>query len=234
MLSGSDEMNIYEIRDKAFSIGKCVLSTADIANIIVKDKKTAAVYAKRMVDKGLAHRVIEGYITITDNDFVIANQLFQPSYISLHSALYLHKLNLQIPAKITLLSTKNTKKIGDYIYHKISPKYFFGFRNTTIGRCSVLLAYPEKAVLDGLYLGELSGQEIVEIMKKLDIKKMEEFALKMNKAVVHRIGYLMDIAGIKHSLKPSGKKRYKLCKKLPARGEINKKWGIIVNEVIKC
>jgi len=121
---------------------RCVLTIADIANILGKNKKAAAVYAKRMVDKGLAQRVMGGRISLGKNDFAVASQLIQPSYISLYSAVYLKGLMLQVPSRIELATTKNTRTIAHFSYYKISPKFFFGFEKTDIAGCYAMVAFP--------------------------------------------------------------------------------------------
>ncbi|MCL5067632.1 MAG: hypothetical protein M1368_04685 [Thaumarchaeota archaeon] len=42
-----------------------------------------------MVKKGLARRVMDGVISLTDDPLIVASQLVEPSYISFTSALYL-------------------------------------------------------------------------------------------------------------------------------------------------
>jgi predicted transcriptional regulator of viral defense system len=77
------------------------------------------------------------------------------AYVSFISALHLHGIIEQIPQIITLASTVHTKKIytkvGTFIVHQISPLLFDGF-DWYRGSGNFLIAEPEKALVDSLYL----------------------------------------------------------------------------------
>lgn len=77
------------------------------------------------------------------------------AYVSFISALHLHGMIEQIPQGVTLASTSHTKilrtKLGTYFVHKISPSFFKGF-DWYKGNGSFLIAEPEKALVDCLYL----------------------------------------------------------------------------------
>ncbi len=77
------------------------------------------------------------------------------AYVSFISALHLYGIVEQIPQVITLASTVHTKtiqtKIGTFSIHRITPLFFTGFtwyKHTG----SFLIAEPEKALVDSLYL----------------------------------------------------------------------------------
>jgi len=77
------------------------------------------------------------------------------AYVSFISALHLHGMIEQIPQEITLASTAHTKKIvtgiGAFSIHRITPLFFKGF-GWYKGTGSFLIAEPEKALVDSLYL----------------------------------------------------------------------------------
>ena len=77
------------------------------------------------------------------------------AYVSFISALHLHGLIEQIPQVVSLASTTHTKilrtKLGAYHVHQISPAFFKGF-DWYKGGGSFLIAEPEKALVDCLYL----------------------------------------------------------------------------------
>lgn len=84
--------------------------------------------------------------------FELANFLYQPSYISLESALNFWGILSQFPFEITSITSKKsfTKHIDDKVfnYSHISPKCFGMF----IKKNNILIATPEKALFDQLYL----------------------------------------------------------------------------------
>lgn len=77
------------------------------------------------------------------------------AYVSFVSALHLYGLIEQIPQVITLATTSHSKiihtKIGTYRFHQLKPSFFAGF-TWYKERGSFLIAEPEKALIDSLYL----------------------------------------------------------------------------------
>jgi len=91
----------------------------------------------------------------------IAQELRQPSYVSLEYALYLYNLTVDIPFHITSVTTKVTRKIVvedvAYTYYHIKADYFTGFvvkqlaDSEEVGK-KFNIATPEKALVDLFYL----------------------------------------------------------------------------------
>ncbi|MCG2711140.1 MAG: hypothetical protein L6416_02270, partial [Candidatus Omnitrophica bacterium] len=83
------------------------------------------------------------------------------AYVSFVSALHLHGIIEQIPQVITLASTSHTStvrtKIGTFTIHQIAPQFFKGF-DWYRGDGSFLIAQPEKALVDSLYLSAFKNK----------------------------------------------------------------------------
>lgn len=170
------ELSLYQIRDLALDSGRGVFSVQQLSNLIGKPKMVCNVYASRLVKKGLAVRIAKGKISFEGNEFIIAAQLVEPSYISLNSALLFHGIIMQVQKNIECVTTKNSfrfKKLG-IVYHKISPLLFFGFKKHSQGKSYVMIAEPEKAVLDGLYLNVFSKKDLVEFSQKINMQKLRQ------------------------------------------------------------
>lgn len=91
----------------------------------------------------------------------IANQLRQPSYISLEYALYWHGFTVDIPFHITSVTTKGTMALAvgpsAYTYLHVKPELFVGYVIKMLGDKSAVgrrfyIATPEKALADLFYL----------------------------------------------------------------------------------
>ena len=104
------ELSLYMIRDLALKSGRMVYDTIQLANLINKDQAVSAVYMNRIVKKGLAKRLLKGKISFSENDLIIASQLIEPSYVSLHSALLFHHLIQQIPKNVQSVTPINSIK----------------------------------------------------------------------------------------------------------------------------
>jgi len=111
----------------------------------------------RLNDKKVIKRICRGFYANPFNTPTleeISNQIYQPSYISLESALYSWGILSQIPYILTCVSTQlpqtfNTS-FGTIEYHQIKKGLFWGF----INREGYFMAEPEKALLDYLYLSK--------------------------------------------------------------------------------
>ena len=88
--------------------------------------------------------------------FYAANKIYAPSYVSLEIALKYYGLIPEEIFQITSVSTKKTTSfetsVGNFSYRRIKPSLFWGYRLMDEGRHKLLLAEPEKAVLDYLYV----------------------------------------------------------------------------------
>jgi len=96
---------------------------------------------------------------IQDSALFLANQIYQPSYVSLHTALHFHGAIPEEVVQFTSVSTLKTASFhnafGSYSYHHISTKYMFGYNlMRTEGQVPfvIRMASPEKAVIDLLHL----------------------------------------------------------------------------------
>lgn len=93
----------------------------------------------------------------TDFARVVAERIYRPSYLSLHTALSIYGMIPEAVVQYTCVTTLKTARfdnaLGQYAYYNVKPELMFGYKpvSTPDGRC-YLLAFPEKALLDLLYL----------------------------------------------------------------------------------
>ena len=84
------------------------------------------------------------------------------AYVSFISALHLYGIIEQIPQVITLASTMHTKvvttRLGVFSVHRIAPSFFDGFVWYK-KEGNFLIAKPEKALIDCLYLSTYKGKQ---------------------------------------------------------------------------
>ncbi|MBR7021888.1 MAG: hypothetical protein IKI09_00255 [Bacteroidales bacterium] len=87
----------------------------------------------------------------------VAQRIYTPSYISLHYALSFYGIVPEAVTDITCVTSNRTttynNDFGHFSYQTVKPALFFGFRQMPLSpRGSYLLAFPEKAIVDLLYL----------------------------------------------------------------------------------
>jgi predicted transcriptional regulator of viral defense system len=140
--------------------------------------------------------------------FRISNCLCQPSYISLESALgYYHF----IPEAVYSMQAITTRKTitykttaGTFNYRSLKPAFYFGYRILHTDKLPVLIAEPEKALLDYLYLtGSLTvlndmkalRMNYAALQQAVNWKKLDDYAKVFNsKTLDKRIKHLKKLS----------------------------------------
>jgi len=165
--------------------------------------------------KGYIQKIINRYYAWANTPFseeqlfFTANKIYPSSYISLKSALRWYNFIPEGVYQYFSVSTRKTKvfdtPVGIFSYKHIKPEIFFGYRpvkqmgnqsiNGSISQIgSFLIAEPEKAILDTLYLYPYIQDELDidglrlnydMIAESCNITKLQEYAaLFENKRVV--------------------------------------------------
>ncbi len=119
--------------------------------------ETAKVIVKRMVDRGIIYRVARGYYSLTKEGslYETANLIVQPSYVSLHSALFYHNVSFQVSTIVTSVGLINyEKEVGRNVfkYYSMKESLFFNLEGIDYKQ-NIAVVKPERAILDSLYFG---------------------------------------------------------------------------------
>jgi predicted transcriptional regulator of viral defense system len=134
-------------------------------------------YTKR----GLLVRLRNGLYALKEmvpNEEVIANALYQPSYISLEYALSRYGIIPEMPYTITSVTPKITATFTargkDFSYQKIKKNAFTGYVPEKVGDHTIFIATPEKALVDYLYFVSLGKRTLNDRFSigRLDHKKI--------------------------------------------------------------
>ena len=109
-------------------------------------------------------------------EWLAANLMYAPSYISLHTALSWYNLIPEMIATTTSVTTRKTNKfstpLGSFDYHRMKPELFgFGYvledMDSSAKKTSrqIMIATPQKALLDFFYINSYynSEKEIVDL-----------------------------------------------------------------------
>lgn len=133
--------------------------------------------------KNYIKKVINNYYVFSDQEFntellfLIANKIYEPSYISLDSALSFYNLIPETVYGVSSLNTKNTYSfdtdLATFIYRKIKPDLFFGYKFANYRNQKFKIAEVEKLILDSLYFNpELSSHEAF-VEWRLDLEELK-------------------------------------------------------------
>lgn len=222
---------------------KPVLTFNDLIKILGKHEY-AKLFLFRAKKKGSLMRIEKGKYALKGvSTYAVASNIFYPSYISFLSALGYYNLTTQIPKEVFVVTLKQKKgiKFGDHSIHfiKFKPPRFFGFKKERVEGKVVFVAEPEKCIVDSLFLIKYCPlSEILYALKNYrpDIEKLLDYAWRMkSKALLKRLGYLLELSGVdvySKLKKKLGSKYPPLNPLLEKEGKREKKWKLIINEVL--
>ena len=205
-------MNYLEFRNRMFDLG--CFNTHQVYTWKPEfDRNNFVRWAK----KGLLIRLRQGYYTFPeykgrpDYTLYFANRIYRPSYISLHTALAFYGLIPEAVVQVTSVTSLKTasfeNEFAEYDYRTIQQELIFGYVQKPIadGK-TLLLAQPEKALLDLLYLYPFytTEQDMEELrldenflQEEFDFNRLEEYKARFkNKALEKRVRILLNTYGL--------------------------------------
>ncbi len=157
--------------------------------------------------KGYIKKIVKGYYIFSDLEvnesvlFIIANKIFDPSYISLEMALSYYGLIPESVYGVTSVTSRKTYAfnscLAKFSYRKIKVELMFGYQLVNYKNYSFKMAEIEKAILDYFYInpklkseGDFYELRInKEIFKeKIDTARLNRYLAQfVNKALAKRI-----------------------------------------------
>jgi len=97
------------------------------------------------------------------DEFLLANKLYAPSYISLESALNYYGIIPDVPQAVTSVNLTTSKKItnefGAFLYSKIKQELFYGYTRIKAGKSQEYISFAlrVKALLDYFYIRRIKN-----------------------------------------------------------------------------
>lgn len=171
-------LNRIKVEEKLKSLNLLTFTPREFQDIFHVRRKTALAFIGRNVKSGLFLKLRNGYYVLKDSHpslYSIANKLYQPSYISLETALSYHHLIPETVYGITSVTTKPTREFqtpcGAFSYQRIKQSVFTGYHPLEIEGELVLFAEPEKALADHLYFVDLKKISLHDRLNLRNIKK---------------------------------------------------------------
>jgi len=185
-------MKKIELIEKLENLGKDVFNIHDLKELFPNEIHINTAI-KRLKDSGAIIQITRGIYYLRGHSFDIeklATKIYYPSYISFESALSKYGIINQGLYKLTLATTRHSKKIKlngiECDYSKLKPELFFGFN--LIG--GTYIAEPEKAFLDVLYLvslGKKTKNHQEWHTEELDKNKIKKYLPPFGQAVKNLI-----------------------------------------------
>ena len=197
-------LSYFEFREKLYPLG--IFAISQIRLYFPDFNSDNLLFWRK---KGYILRLRKGwycfkeFTQVSEFSFLVANNLYTPSYISHQEALLFYGL---IPEHIVTSTSVTTKKTESfhvlgkiYKYYSIHPRFFFGYvlKNMTVNGWtrSFMIAEREKAILDLLYLFDFykTEEDLAEIRfndsvleKDIDWQRMDEYLGRFNIKILEK------------------------------------------------
>ena len=195
-----NEMNFKDLYKTLEKNKYYVFSHGDILSFYPDEKKhnlKKLIY--RWKEKGWIYPLKRGLYELTyPKDFTIpdmyiANKLYSPSYVSLETALSNYSIIPEVSMAVTSITTKPTRRFknrhGLFIYRTVKSNAFTGYYVEKQRAFNILIAEPEKALVDYLYFKTYRNKRLKLEDERLD----KDVVLQLNKRKLNRYAKLYNI-----------------------------------------
>lgn len=146
-----------------------VFTTSEVAELGDMDSRNVSRDLSKLAEKGSVTRVRRGLWAVSGHPdfspYMVVPHLFEDEdagYVSFFTALNQHGMIEQIPQLIEVATRINKKSVetpfGTYEFHQLQERLFGGWEPAD-RRWSYLLATPEKAVFDAMYISARKGRQ---------------------------------------------------------------------------
>lgn len=178
-----------------------IFSLPDLIRIFNVSKSAATFFVYRNSKKGLLTRLkksqkgsIYAFTNRLPNQYLIANRLYEPSYVSFDTALSFHKIIPETIYSITSATPKATREFKviniRYKYFSIKKEVYTGYGPVKYLNGIVLIADAEKALADYIYFMDLNKRKLSYErinLKNIDKKKMIQYVKLFNRHGMYKI-----------------------------------------------
>ena len=168
-----------------------LFTLGDIKNLFPDERdKTIKNNLSRWLSKGYFVRLKRDLYEFTEQreetvipDLYVANRVYEPSYVSLETAISIYSIIPDVAAAVTSVTTQTTRvfknKYSSFFYRTCKKDAFTGYRLMLYDGLKVRVADKEKALVDFLYYRLHSGYSIdfdeerfnKKILKKINFEK---------------------------------------------------------------
>lgn len=172
------KLNRIKVEEKLKLNGLLVFNPREFKDFFSVPANTASAFLKRNVKSGLFLKLRNGFYMLKDSNpslYLIANRLYQPSYISLEKALSYYGIIPETVYTITSVTTKSTREFttprATFSYQRIKKSVFTGYSPKKIEGVTVFMADKEKALADYLYFVDLKKISLNDRLNLSHVKK---------------------------------------------------------------
>lgn len=178
------KLNLFSLEEKLAELHKQIFTPQDLILLFEVKKRAVEGFLSYNVAKNKIVHLRKGFYSLKKNylsPYLIANKIYQPSYISFETALSYYGLIPETVYTMTSATPKSTREFEVsgivYSYQTIKKDAFTGYVLQTIEDNKIYIATPEKAMADYCYfmlLGKRSWNDRFDL-KKINTSKLKEY-----------------------------------------------------------
>lgn len=181
----ANKVNLIQVEQAIRKRGLRLFSPLELQRILNISAIAARFLVHRYTKRGVFLKLRNGLYCLADqppSELVLANRLYEPSYLSFELALSHYHLIPEAAYVITSATTRPTRTLTSlgrtFEYHRLKKSVFTGYEPIKMDAETILLATPEKAVVDTLYFTDLRKKELNDRLdlRTLRWKRAEFFA----------------------------------------------------------
>lgn len=175
----------FQVEERLQEAKMALFTPQDYSRLFSSSPTQTKYLLETYTKRGLFVRLKQGLYALRrhlPSEEAMANYLYRPSYLSFEYALARHNIMSEMVYTITSATTKPTRTFTarekTFSYFKIKRAAYTGYLPVKIGDRTVLLAEPEKALVDYLYFVALGKKSLSDRLNisHLDKKKIREYA----------------------------------------------------------
>jgi predicted transcriptional regulator of viral defense system len=158
--------------------GLTLFSPQDLRHLLGASELSARFLLTRATKRGDVLKLRRELYTLPDrpaSDLEIANRLYPPSYISFEYALAYYHLIPESVYEVTSATPRTSRRFEvlgkGFAYRHIKRAAFTGYRPERVDGRVVLIAEPEKAMVDSLYFASLGLLALPERLDSTQLRR---------------------------------------------------------------
>lgn len=176
------KLNPIKVQRELIRRNISMFSPLEFKRIFNVTKSATNFFINYHLKKGLFVKIRNGLYMLADypaNHYLIANRLYEPSYISFDAALSFYGIIPETIYAVISATTKTTREFKAdnirFVYHKLKKEVYTGYKAIKHLDNTILMAEPEKALADYLYFVALKKRGLH--YERLDLKKIKKTKL---------------------------------------------------------
>jgi predicted transcriptional regulator of viral defense system len=183
----ANNMNLIKVGQAIRRRGLRLFSPLELQRILGISAIAARFLVHRYAKRGVFTKLRKGLYCLADqppSELALANRLYEPSYLSFEFALSYYHLIPETTYMITSATSRPTRVLTAlgkvFEYHRLKKSVFTGYEPVRVGVETILMATPEKALVDTLYFVDLKKKTLND---RLDLRTLNwrraEFCVRL-------------------------------------------------------